>query len=124
MKYCVYCGNPLKSTDKYCIICGKPVLRDIQKPKAVQKPKDVIKEKVRETEKKLVDYERKLGEVSEDKSLRCSPEFLRTMKEVYGRLKFEVKHIKPMEILEGLEIKVASDLLWIFGNKKDELEKY
>ncbi|MFX1493750.1 MAG: zinc ribbon domain-containing protein [Promethearchaeota archaeon] len=48
MKYCVYCGNPLKSTDKYCIICGKPVLRDIQKPKAAQKPKDVIKEKVRE----------------------------------------------------------------------------
>jgi len=48
MKYCVYCGNPLKSTDKYCIICGKPVLRDIEKPRTVQKPKDVIKEKVRE----------------------------------------------------------------------------
>ena len=27
-KYCVYCGNPLKPTDKYCIICGKPVLSD------------------------------------------------------------------------------------------------
>ena len=47
-KYCVYCGNPLKSTDKFCIICGKPVLRDVQKPKIVQKPKDLIKEKVRE----------------------------------------------------------------------------
>ncbi|MFX0019666.1 MAG: zinc ribbon domain-containing protein [Promethearchaeota archaeon] len=47
-KYCVYCGNPLKSTDKFCIICGKPVLRDVQKPKAVQKPKDLIREKVRE----------------------------------------------------------------------------
>lgn len=49
-RYCVYCGNPLKPTDKFCIICGKPVLSDVQKPKTkeVQKPKDVIKEKVKE----------------------------------------------------------------------------
>ncbi|MHA1107352.1 MAG: zinc-ribbon domain-containing protein [Promethearchaeota archaeon] len=32
-KYCVYCGNPIKDSDKFCIICGKPVLRDLPKKK-------------------------------------------------------------------------------------------
>ena len=37
-KYCVYCGNPLKESDKFCIICGKPTLQGIpDKEKA--KPK-------------------------------------------------------------------------------------
>jgi len=59
MKYCVYCGNPLKPNDKYCIICGKPVLSDVQKPKpkGVQKPKDVIKEKIREIKGAPTDVE-------------------------------------------------------------------
>ncbi|MFX0105911.1 MAG: zinc-ribbon domain-containing protein, partial [Candidatus Hodarchaeota archaeon] len=24
-KFCPYCGNPVKETDKFCIICGKPM---------------------------------------------------------------------------------------------------
>jgi hypothetical protein len=35
-KYCVYCGSPIKETDKFCIICGKPLLTDI--PKHENKP--------------------------------------------------------------------------------------
>ena len=42
-KYCVYCGNPLKSTDKFCIICGKPVLRDL--PKSSKEDKVRVEEK-------------------------------------------------------------------------------
>jgi len=34
-KFCPYCGNPVKETDKFCIICGKPMLTDI--PKAEKK---------------------------------------------------------------------------------------
>ena len=30
-KFCVYCGNPIKNTDKFCIICGKPILTDLPK---------------------------------------------------------------------------------------------
>jgi len=57
-KYCVYCGNPLKETDKFCIICGKPVLRDLSKSEkaspskqldateTVKTPKERIREKV------------------------------------------------------------------------------
>ncbi|MFW9988201.1 MAG: zinc ribbon domain-containing protein [Candidatus Odinarchaeota archaeon] len=44
-KFCPYCGNPVKQTDKFCIICGKPMLTDI--PKSEKKPEitEVKKEK-------------------------------------------------------------------------------
>ncbi|MFX1313751.1 MAG: zinc ribbon domain-containing protein [Promethearchaeota archaeon] len=35
-KFCPYCGNPVKETDKFCIICGKPLLTDI--PKSQKEP--------------------------------------------------------------------------------------
>lgn len=43
-KYCVYCGNPLKETDKFCIICGKPVLTNVSKTpkKPVVRPKEIM----------------------------------------------------------------------------------
>jgi hypothetical protein len=44
-KYCVYCGNPLKESDKFCIICGKPVLGDLPKSNKDNKSKSQIKEK-------------------------------------------------------------------------------
>ena len=46
-KYCVYCGNPLKSEDKFCIICGKPVLTGVKKSEKteVEKAKDIIKDR-------------------------------------------------------------------------------
>ena len=42
-KYCVYCGNPIKESDKFCIICGKPTLHNLpdtqkQEPKPRTKP--------------------------------------------------------------------------------------
>ena len=36
-KFCVYCGNPVKSNDKFCIKCGKPMLSNL--PKADKKTK-------------------------------------------------------------------------------------
>ena len=54
-KYCVYCGSPIKETDKFCIICGKPLLTDI--PKHESKPqindtavKNEVKEEIQEIE--------------------------------------------------------------------------
>jgi len=44
-KYCVYCGNPLKESDKFCIICGKPVLGDLPKSSKGDKSKPQSKEK-------------------------------------------------------------------------------
>ena len=52
-KYCVYCGNPLKTEDKFCIICGKPVLAGVKKPEkpGVEKAREIIKEKKTPKEK-------------------------------------------------------------------------
>jgi hypothetical protein len=53
----VYCGNPLKDSDKFCIICGKPVLRDIpdQKKKTSQdSPKS--RPKIRPKEDTIIEF--------------------------------------------------------------------
>ncbi|MFX1389856.1 MAG: zinc-ribbon domain-containing protein, partial [Promethearchaeota archaeon] len=39
-KFCPYCGNPVKQSDKFCIICGKPLLADIPKSTKKTEPKE------------------------------------------------------------------------------------
>ena len=57
-KFCPYCGNPVKETDKFCIICGKPMLTDIPKSKGKPEIKDTKKKKENETiEKKSEEME-------------------------------------------------------------------
>jgi len=59
-KFCPYCGNPVKETDKFCIICGKPMLTDIPKPQRKPEIKEIKKEKEKEIlEKKLSQEENK-----------------------------------------------------------------
>ncbi|MFX0024759.1 MAG: zinc-ribbon domain-containing protein [Candidatus Hermodarchaeota archaeon] len=53
-KFCPYCGNPVKESDKFCIICGKPLLTDIpkrEKKSKVQEPKR--EETIKPVERKL-----------------------------------------------------------------------
>ncbi len=52
-KFCPYCGNPVKETDKFCIICGKPMLTDIPKAEREIERKEPIKkeEEIRVEEK-------------------------------------------------------------------------
>ena len=68
-KYCVYCGNPLKSEDKFCIICGKPVLASVKKPEKteVEKVKEFIKDKkkLREEPAEEIIIEEDVEELSE-----------------------------------------------------------
>ncbi len=52
-KFCVYCGNLVKESDKYCIICGKPLITNITKPE--KKPE--IEQLIRKEEVKKVDKE-------------------------------------------------------------------
>jgi hypothetical protein len=79
-KFCPYCGNPVKESDKFCIICGKPLIADIPKKekkplfqepdkkeikKRVEEKEDVIKEKEEEQtgltlDSKLKEKQRKL----------------------------------------------------------------
>jgi len=68
-KYCVYCGNPLKSEDKFCIICGKPVLAGVKKPEKteVEKVKEFIKDKKKLREEILVEEQQEVLEIEEVK---------------------------------------------------------
>jgi hypothetical protein len=54
-KFCPYCGNPVKETDKFCIICGKPMLTDI--PKSTRKESSKKEDDKRVEEKKQVEQE-------------------------------------------------------------------
>jgi len=48
-KFCPYCGNPVKESDKFCIVCGKPLLSNI--PKREKKPEIKETKKREEIEK-------------------------------------------------------------------------
>ncbi|MFW9969657.1 MAG: zinc-ribbon domain-containing protein [Candidatus Odinarchaeota archaeon] len=60
-KFCPYCGNPVKGTDKFCIICGKPLLTDI--PKSVKKTETIESPKGEDIKK----VEEKLDQIDEEK---------------------------------------------------------
>ncbi|MFX1503739.1 MAG: zinc ribbon domain-containing protein, partial [Promethearchaeota archaeon] len=69
-KFCPYCGNPVKETDKFCIICGKPMLTDIpKKEKKVNKKEDrereeiTAKEKVEETKEKAKEKKEEISDM-------------------------------------------------------------
>ena len=64
-KFCPYCGNPVKETDKFCIICGKPLLTDI--PKSVKEP-EVKESKIKEEEIRIEEKpeEKRLEEEEEE----------------------------------------------------------
>ncbi|MFW9826915.1 MAG: zinc ribbon domain-containing protein [Candidatus Thorarchaeota archaeon] len=60
-KFCPYCGNPVKKTDKYCIICGKPLLVDIPKTGKQNEIKETSKKediKIYEEESDQIEIER------------------------------------------------------------------
>jgi hypothetical protein len=69
-KFCPYCGNPVKQTDKFCIICGKPMLTDIPKTekrldeKEDREKKEIkIKEPVEETTEKVVEEREEISDL-------------------------------------------------------------
>jgi hypothetical protein len=76
-KFCPYCGNPVKKTDKYCIICGKPLLTDIPKstkqPEIEKSPREEYRKKVEENlEKKEIEKDEKKQEIAIEKEKKKS----------------------------------------------------
>jgi hypothetical protein len=51
-KFCVYCGNPVKASDKFCIICGKPLLANLPKSKNNSQSEESSKEYKKEKSEK------------------------------------------------------------------------
>jgi hypothetical protein len=92
-KFCPYCGNPVKASDKFCIICGKPLLTDI--PKRERKPvvlKAEKREKVKEVEEKEEIIEEKEEKHKED-ILDIEP--VDTKKKMFKRTK-DLGDVKPL----------------------------
>ncbi len=99
-KFCPYCGNPTKNTDKFCIICGKPMLTDI--PKREKKPeiKDTKKEKEKEKfEKKPEEFETKEEIKEEDVDIEITEEPIKKSRKIKD--KREVKPL-PEEVKEQM----------------------
>lgn len=88
-KFCPYCGNPVKESDKFCIICGKPLLTDIpkreKKPEIQEAKKD---EKVKPVEKKVEITKEEVEEVADEE-----PKLVK--KSVFKKTK-ETGDVKPL----------------------------
>ena len=64
-KFCPYCGNPVKETDKFCIICGKPMLSDIPKAEKKIERKELIKKEEEIRVEKKVEEKEEILEMEE-----------------------------------------------------------
>ena len=126
MKFCPYCGNPVKETDKFCIICGKPLLTNISKPKQSveirenKKEKEIIIEKIEEedeeAQKRSIENEEIEAKTKEKKEEKV-------------KWKKERKEIEPLPedvkdqidlYIEHNEIQINKQVL---TNKLDEILK-
>ncbi len=87
-KFCPYCGNPTKPSDKFCIICGKPMLTDI--PKGERKPE--IKETKKEKEKEILE---KKPEEAEPEEERIDIETKEEAK-IKPKISKEKREVKPL----------------------------
>lgn len=63
-RFCVYCGKPVKESDKFCINCGKPLLSSL--PKTEKKPKETVIEEIKEDNSKKEVKKEELAEETEE----------------------------------------------------------
>jgi len=110
-KFCVYCGNPVKSNDKFCIKCGKPMLSNLpkadKKTKALaveSKSKEILEKiKKKKKEKEEVKPQEETKEELEEEKLEEKPDS-KEEEEIKEPEKKE-KEIKPLpeEVKEQIE---------------------
>ncbi|MCJ7651002.1 MAG: zinc ribbon domain-containing protein [Candidatus Lokiarchaeota archaeon] len=110
-KYCMYCGNPIKDTDKFCIICGKPLLRDLpdthkQEPKPRNKPQRQEILPKEDTVIEFVDDREEELEIKEEKKERKNYK----EKIVEAPLPFEVKE-QMILYIEYNDIQLNKEIL-------------
>jgi len=130
-KYCVYCGNPLKETDKFCIICGKPVLRDLPKSEktpsgkstnakvSIKTPKDLIKQKVPKEALAIEEQEEELPEEEIIVEKKEKKKKKKKEEEVEKPLPFEVKE-QMILYIEYNDIQLNKQIL---SDKLKDLQK-
>jgi hypothetical protein len=110
-KYCVYCGNPIKESDKFCIICGKPTLHNLpgsqkQESKPRNKPQ---RQEILPKEDTVIEFEDDGEEeldIKEDKKEKMKEK----TKIVEKPLPFEVKE-QMILYIEYNDIQLNKELL-------------
>lgn len=112
-KFCPYCGNPVKETDKFCIICGKPLLTDI--------PKSVKKTDIKESKKK--EEEIKVEEKPEEKELKEEEEEEIIEEENKEKAKKKPKRQKEKEEVKPLPEEVKEQMVYYIEYNDIQLNK-
>lgn len=110
-KFCVYCGNPVKSNDKFCIKCGKPMLSNL--PKADKKTKVLaVESKSKEILEKIKKKKKEKEEVKPQEEIKEELEEEKLEEKVDSKKEEEIiepekkeKEIKPLpeEVKEQIE---------------------
>jgi hypothetical protein len=115
-KFCPYCGNPTKPSDKFCIICGKPQLADL--PKREKKPK--IQEAKKEEAKPVEKTRQDIKEDKKEEILDEEPQPIK--KKVFKKVK-ETGDVKPLpeEVKEQMVYYIEYNDIQL--NKKVLIEK-
>ncbi|MFX0153453.1 MAG: zinc ribbon domain-containing protein [Candidatus Hodarchaeota archaeon] len=134
-KFCPYCGNPVKETDKFCIICGKPLLTDIPKSaKSLDRKEEVkkeekveVKEKVEEIQQREEEQKQQIFDMEEAEKDKKKAKKAKEKKEIKP-LPEEVKeqlvyYIEYNDIQLNKEV-LAEKLTEISKSTKDERYDY
>ncbi|TFG13798.1 MAG: zinc ribbon domain-containing protein [Promethearchaeota archaeon] len=100
-RFCVYCGKPVKETDKFCVNCGKPLLSSL--PKKEKKAEELVIEVPKEIKSKK--EEKKEEKVKETKELEEIKEETEKEKEENEEEREIQKEIKPLsdEVKQQIE---------------------
>jgi hypothetical protein len=118
-KYCVYCGNPLKETDKFCIICGKPVLRDIPETKR-RESQEPLRPKITPKEERIIEFTDEDSDMEEEELESVKKSKKKKKDEIVEKpLPYEVKE-QMILYIEYNDIQLNKELLI---DKLKELQK-
>ncbi|MBY9008019.1 MAG: zinc-ribbon domain-containing protein [Candidatus Lokiarchaeota archaeon] len=110
-KFCPYCGNPVRESDKYCIICGKPLIVDLPKKKK-QKAEEKLKKDIEEAKEEPKTIENKKNQKKEEileedvSEEEIGEEEKEEKKEGKNGKKGEIKEVKklPEEVKHQIEL--------------------
>ncbi len=128
-KFCPYCGNPVKETDKFCIICGKPMLTDIPKAKKRidRKEEEIqVEEKIetqKQEEERPKDEIRDIEEEKEKKKSKKSRE-KRDIKPLPEEVKEQMVYYIEYNDIQLNKKVLADKLTEISKSTKDEKYEY
>ncbi|MFX1338237.1 MAG: zinc-ribbon domain-containing protein [Promethearchaeota archaeon] len=115
VKYCVYCGKPVKESDKFCIHCGKPRLTSLPKTEMkleepiIEEPKKVEPE-IKEAKKDKEKEEKGEAEPMKEEDLEVEEEKEREAKPLPDEVKQQIDYYLELNDIRLKKITLADKL--------------